>query len=748
MRLAPSLLALGLLLGGGCSPGEGSSPATSGGGSTSAGGSGSAATSSGTTNGGSTSGGSSGGSTSGGACAPLGGSGGAPLGSSCAPQSQDAAAHADADQAVGDFLVHYWSQPLGYLAASWASQGGASTTATGYWTFAQGFDALLDAAFRTGGFGLTLDTFYDAAAAEKTSYSSGFSSSYYDDESWMTLALLRAYDFGGDATFLGSAEGIYASIEGGWDTTCCGASPGGIWWDQAHTQKATASNAGPVIAGVRLAARSGNSAYLSFARRVYDFWRSTYVDAQGQVADHVVAKTGQRLWWKYSYDQGLMVGAALELHEATGEARYLDDARAFAAFMQQSETESSGDGPILFDGSTCGGDCAQFKGIGYRYLNELSAVDPTLATLPVLVDSPLAVWNDARGPGDVFASDWAGPAPSPTTPVDLRAVTSALMALDLSAARGGQYPGRGYPANHLQAEEGKLNGVGLEASAPGHEGFGYVAGWGSQGQSVLLHWDVPTAGRWRLTFAYAAGAGAATRTLSVDGKVVDSSLAFPGTGSWSTWSNVHEDLQLAQRPTDFEIGEAAGNGGYVNLDVVVVEPVPCAAGNLPGSPAPTAPWNQASCCGTPPAPSWTAATGATSYALVVDGAVACTTGGTSCALPPLAPGLHRWYVEAQNGCGASFSPERELAIAPSPASVGSPSPADGSVGAPSALSWSASAPGSSFDVTLDGQPICVGLTGTSCTPSSPPGPGCHRWQVTALTGCGELAGPVFSFDVP
>ncbi|MHB1846457.1 MAG: glycoside hydrolase family 76 protein, partial [Deltaproteobacteria bacterium] len=512
-----------------------------------------------------------------------------------------------------------------------------------------------------------------------------------------------------------------------------------------HDSKVTASNAGPVIAGVRLWARTGQSSYLSFAKQVYDFWRAHFVDGQNQVADGIDRQTGQIHWWKFTYDEGLMVGAALELHEATGEARYLADARAFAAWIEANETEASSAGPVLFDGASCGPTCAQFKGIGYRYLDELARIDPSEASLPTLAASPSAIWSDARGPAGLFAVDWAGPPPTASDEVQLTAVTSALMALNLSAARGGQYPGRTFPANHLQAEEGRLAGLGLEASNAGFEGFGYVAGWGASGQSDGLSWTVPSAGSWRLTFRYAAGAGAATRALSVNGKLVDGSLAFPATAGWGNWSTVHDDLPLIQGRLSLRIDFASGD---LNLDEVSLEPVPCASGSPPAAPSLSGPWNGAACCGIPPAPSWSAATGATGYDVVVDGAVACTTSATSCPLPSFAPGPHRWYVESTNGCGAAFSPERQLFISPVPAGVASPSPADGAAGAPAMLSWSASSPGSSFDVSLDGASVCVGLAGTSCTLTAPPASGCHRWQVTAVTGCGSLAGPVWSFEAP
>ncbi len=743
---------------GGVSSGGGTTSGSSGG--ISSGGGSTGGASSGISSGGGSTGGASSGISSGGGgtSGTSGGSGqtssGFP-GSACAPRQLAPALHAHADEATGQFLVHYWQQSSDYLRSCWGG-GCASTGPTGYWTFAQGLDAVLDAASREGGFQGTIATFFNAAAGHQTGYSNGFSSDYYDDENWMALALLRAYDYSGDGAYLQEAEKLYGDIEAAWDTSCCGATPGGIWWDNAlaptggHTQKATASNAGPVITAVRLAARTGAAAYLSFAEKVYGFWRGNFVNAKGQVADDVTSPTanppGVVRWWPFTYDNGLMVGAALALHEATGHAAYLADARTFAAFLQESRTEQTGDGPVLDDGTNqqCTGDCEQFKGIAYRYLDDLAGADAESSQMPLLAACPSAVWDYARGAGDLFASDWAGP---PVSSADTPAETSALMALNLGAARAGQYPGRTFPANHLQAEEGQLNGVGLEATHAGYEGFGYVAGWGSQGQSVVMRWNVPYAGDWRFTYHYSAGAGAAVRELSIDGKVVNSSLGFPATGAWDNWSSVHGEHALAAGPLEIKIGYPAGSSGFLNLDEVIVQPVPRCAG-LPGFPVPSGPFNQADCCGVLPELSWSAAAGAVGYDVVIDGALAGSTAGTSLAPGALSPGVHRWYVEAVNGCGGNFSPEQELTVSPVPTEVSAPSPADGATFGGTSLSWIASAAGSGFDVRLDGHDVCSSIAGTTCTLAAPPASGRHLWRVFSHTGCGGVAGPPWTFTTP
>src|SRR5207247_915641 len=116
----------------------------------------------------------------------------------------------------------------------------------------------------------------------------GWFVNYYDDECWMTMALVHAYDLTGNAKYLNQAKSLYSDIETGWDTSCCGTIKGGMWWDKFHTQKATASNAGAALAGTMLYRRTGDVSYLNFAQQVYSYWYTNMVDTSTfQVADHI-----------------------------------------------------------------------------------------------------------------------------------------------------------------------------------------------------------------------------------------------------------------------------------------------------------------------------------------------------------------------------------------------------------------------------------------------------------------------------
>ncbi len=472
-------------------------------------------------------------------------------------------AHARADDAVEAMLLAFWDPTQKYLDATHGT-----TTLTGYWTEQQAWDAVLDAVERHPGgtrFTGTLATFYDVQNAI------GWSRNYYDDENWATLALIRAYDLTGNTAYLTQAETLYANIMAAWDTTCCGAAPGGVWWDTAHTQKATASNAGPVVSGSRLYVRTQNMTYLTFARQVFTYWSANMVDPTTyQVTDHVTS-AGQKVAWKFTYNEGLMIGAAVALAQASGDASSLATAEHIATFVQSSETETSSLGAVLTDGSdtACTGDCMQFKGIAARYLAALYQGDPGHPEyLALLTRSADAAWTVARDPASrLYGADWAAPF---VAPAQLNATSSAAMTLAAVAILEGSAPAD--PPGIYEAEESVLHSVGLEALHGSFDGWGYVAGWNADGQWVDFLVNVPTAAAYDLTFRYAAGAGSASRLVYVNGANAVPNQAMPSTGSWDTYAAVKATVSLPAGASTVSLiyNSPLGSTNYVNLDRLAV----------------------------------------------------------------------------------------------------------------------------------------------------------------------------------
>jgi len=435
---------------------------------------------------------------------------------------------------------------------------------TGYWTYAQILDAVLDGVERTGGkhFAGLIRALYEGQSAR------GFSSDHYDEEAWLTLALMRAYDLTSDARYLTTAETIYKDVMTRWDTTCCGTHLGGIWGDKNKTSKTTAANAGPALAGVRLAKRTGNSAYLDFAKKVYAFWWSDMVDqATFAIYDHLNTD-GSPAAGTLTSNHGLMMAVALELNTVTGEAHYLTEANGFGAYLSAHGTKTSSAGPLLDDGSPCTGDCTASKGIGYRYLAELYRHDPTRAAFRhVLVSGATAVWTLARDPGtDFFSAVWAGPAP---TSGGIEAQGSATMALNLYAMLCGTDPNAAPSKPGVyEAEEGWLDHVDFEATK-GRQfiGLGYVSAFTKDKQGVSIDVNVEKAGTYTLAWRYTAGEGAGSRVVIVNGTTQAQALAFPATPNWTAWTNVQSSAQLPAGKSTIGLFFDGTKGSKTSLDI-------------------------------------------------------------------------------------------------------------------------------------------------------------------------------------
>jgi predicted alpha-1,6-mannanase (GH76 family) len=473
-------------------------------------------------------------------------------------------AHADADDAVEAMLLAFFDPGQKYLDAT-----RGTTTLTGYWTYQQAWDAVLDAVERHQGSGTrftgTLRTFYE------TQNAIGWSRDYYDDENWATLALIRAYDLTGDATYLVEAKTLYADIMAAWDTTCCGTTAGGLWWDRAHTQKATAANAGAVVSGARLYERTNDAQYLTFAQQAFTFWAANMVDpTTHQVIDHLTP-SGQKVAWKYTYNEGLMIGAAVALAHAGGSSSSIALAEQIASFVLTSETEASALGPILTDGTdaACTGDCMQFKGIAARYLAALYQADPGHPEyLALLTRSAGAAWTIARDPSSrLFGADWGAPF---SAPAQLEATSSAAMTLAAVAILEGSAPPD--PPGVYEAEEGVLHSVGLEAVHGAFDGWGYVAGWNADGQWVDFFVAAPTAGQYDLAFRYAAGAGDASRLVYVNGANAVANQKLASTASWDSYGTVTMTVGLAAGTNTVSLiyNSSLGSTNYVNLDRLTV----------------------------------------------------------------------------------------------------------------------------------------------------------------------------------
>jgi len=287
------------------------------------------------------------------------------------------------DQLSQNFVFRFWVETKKDFRFFSGDACGADIA--DYWFSAQALDTVLDWFDRSQDqkAARIAVLFAESGVLETGAYK------YYDDENWMALAFLHAYDAFKKPNYLDTARILFDDVWSAWDETCCGENPGGIWWNSMHSQKATASNAGVAITAIRLYQTTKNGRYLRIAQQIYRYWyetMGTFIGNDLCVADHLELD-GKKLYpGALTYNDGLMIGAAALLFQATSDPTYLAHAHEFAACIMHRESAETSLGDVMTDQSppilSCQQslneaqkDFPQFKEIAFRYFIELEKTD-------------------------------------------------------------------------------------------------------------------------------------------------------------------------------------------------------------------------------------------------------------------------------------------------------------------------------------------------------------------------------------
>ncbi|GAA1528877.1 glycoside hydrolase family 76 protein [Kribbella lupini] len=154
---------------------------------------------------------------------------------------------------------------------------------------------------------------------------------FYDDNEWIGLNLIQHYQRTGDRSSLARAKEIFALVVHGWDNDPAHPCAGGVYWTQApwSQDRNTISNGPGAELGAHLFLLTRDKSYLTWAQKMYEWARTCMLAPNGLYWDHIdLAGTVEKTQW--SYNQGVMLGAGTLLYKATGQKRYLNEAKALA----------------------------------------------------------------------------------------------------------------------------------------------------------------------------------------------------------------------------------------------------------------------------------------------------------------------------------------------------------------------------------------------------------------------------------
>jgi hypothetical protein len=172
---------------------------------------------------------------------------------------------------------------------------------------------------------------------------------YYDDNAWICLSLLEAYDLTKDPADLKLATEAYDFLLSGEDTNTLG---GGIYWHEDQTKSKNACSSGPaMLCALAFHKLTNEPRYLDTAKRLYDWTRAHLQDTDGLVFDSIAVPSGNVNRARFTYNSATLIRAAAILHRVTGEQAYLDEARrvaraAEARFVRKDDGVISGSGKL------------------------------------------------------------------------------------------------------------------------------------------------------------------------------------------------------------------------------------------------------------------------------------------------------------------------------------------------------------------------------------------------------------------
>ena len=294
-----------------------------------------------------------------------------------------------------------------------------------------------------------------------------FADHYYDDDGWWVLTWVRAYELTGDRAYLRQAKAIFAAMTKGW-TQACG---GGVQWGTHRPYKNAITNEEFLQDAVLLHdVTPGDTGYAAWALREWKWFSGSGLLTRSHLVVDGLRRCRPRLRSQtWTYNQGMLIGALVQLAGMTGHKKLLATAGKVAhAVMDSARLSPQG---ILREPCrplACGRDRPMFKGIFMENLELLYDRVGGAAYQAYMRRNAVAVWADDRR-GDMFGVSWAGPFAAP----GLTAQASALDVLTtqihpgrrlFGGARGGK---EGLPGGTRSGGESMTIGAGLFLIAVG-----------------------------------------------------------------------------------------------------------------------------------------------------------------------------------------------------------------------------------------------------------------------------------------
>jgi predicted alpha-1,6-mannanase (GH76 family) len=262
---------------------------------------------------------------------------------------------------------------------------------------------------------------------------------FFDDDGWWALVWIDAYELTQRQAYLDMAKTVFKRMSDSWDGKC----GGGIYWrGNPRDKKNAISNSlfmKTAAALHRLTAGDGGAgSYLDWAQKTWTWFKGTGMLRDDKLVIDTLdgLSSCKATGGVFSYNQGVLIGALVELAAATGDPTLLDEAGAVAHATMTSPALTNADGIMV---EPCGidtKDCWQFKGVFFRNLRDFYRARPLKEIQVYTRKQSDSIWNVARDAQDHFGYHWHIPFDGAAA----RRQSSALDALITAYAVSGPLP--------------------------------------------------------------------------------------------------------------------------------------------------------------------------------------------------------------------------------------------------------------------------------------------------------------------
>ena len=221
---------------------------------------------------------------------------------------------------------------------------------------------------------------------------------YYDDNALVCIDYLEAYLNTKDQAYIGKAKEVFDFIVSGWDDKL----DGGVYWLEGHKdQKPACSNGMSTLAALKLYQCTGDSLYLDWGKRFYDWMQARLRNPQG-IYYNDVKMDGKPNKVYYTYNTGSMLEASVMLYRFTKDPKYLKEATLVAeSSFEFFSSKGEGDGRILKI------DLPWFVTVLFRGYEALYEVDHNPRYIQKVADELNQAWEKSSDQYGFLTAKWA-----------------------------------------------------------------------------------------------------------------------------------------------------------------------------------------------------------------------------------------------------------------------------------------------------------------------------------------------------